>query len=239
MASTSAEQRPVQTVKTSQWIGLAVVYLLVPLIPLGVGWDFSWWQAWAYFVVIFAAGVGGRMWAERQHPGLQAERVKFGRTQDTKNWDKILAPLTAISVSFPLYIIAGLDHRFHWSPIFPFWLNILGILLCIFGYAFAMWALAANRFFDSTVRIQAERGHVVCDNGPYRLVRHPGYAGNILPLAGLVLALSSLWTIIPAVVALVIVVTRTVLEDRTLQEELPGYREYAQRVRYRLVPGIY
>jgi len=80
---------------------------------------------------------------------------------------------------------------------------------------------------------------VVCDSGPYRFVRHPGYAGNILPLLGIVLALSSLWTIIPAAVALVITMIRTALEDQTLQEELPGYQEYARRVRYRLIPGIY
>jgi protein-S-isoprenylcysteine O-methyltransferase Ste14 len=102
-----------------------------------------------------------------------------------------------------------------------------------------MWALAVNRFFSSAVRIQTERGHEVCDTGPYRYVRHPGYAGNVLPLFGIVLALSSLWTVIPAVIALIIVVVRTELEDRTLQAELPGYQDYAQRVRYRLLPGIY
>jgi protein-S-isoprenylcysteine O-methyltransferase Ste14 len=89
------------------------------------------------------------------------------------------------------------------------------------------------------VRIQKERGHTVCDTGPYRIVRHPGYLGNILPLPGIVLALGSLWAIIPAVAALVVVIIRTVLEDRTLQAELPGYREYAQRVKYRLFPGLF
>ena len=102
-----------------------------------------------------------------------------------------------------------------------------------------VWALVENRFFSSTVRIQTDRGHAVCDSGPYRIVRHPGYAGNILPLAGIVLALGSVWTLIPAMVALIIAVIRTTLEDRTLQDELPGYRDYAQRVRYRLIPGIF
>ena len=96
-----------------------------------------------------------------------------------------------------------------------------------------------NRFFFSTVRIQTDRGHVVCDSGPYRIVRHPGYAGNMLSLPGIVLALGSVWTLIPVAVALIISVIRTVLEDQTLQKELPGYRDYAQRVRYRLFPGIY
>jgi protein-S-isoprenylcysteine O-methyltransferase Ste14 len=80
---------------------------------------------------------------------------------------------------------------------------------------------------------------VVCDTGPYRIVRHPGYIGNILPLAGVVLALSSVWTLIPAALALIIAVIRTALEDRTLQDELPGYQDYARKVRYRLVPGIW
>ena len=145
----------------------------------------------------------------------------------------------ALSIGHPLVIVAGLDHRFGWSPAFPLWLILLGFFLIAFGYAFAVWALVENRFFSSVVRIQTDRGHVVCDSGPYRIVRHPGYAGNILPLLGIVLALSSLWTLIPAAVALVIAVIRTALEDRTLQEELPGYKEYARRVRYRLFPGIY
>jgi protein-S-isoprenylcysteine O-methyltransferase Ste14 len=161
------------------------------------------------------------------------------KAQSAKTWDKVLAPLMALSVSFPPVIVAGLDHRFGWSPVFPSWLIVLGFLSISLGYAFAAWALTENRFFSSVVRIQTERGHVVCDTGPYRFVRHPGYAGNILPLFGIVLALGSVWTLIPAAVASIISVIRTVLEDQTLQEELPGYRDYARRVRYRLIPGIY
>ena len=145
----------------------------------------------------------------------------------------------ALSISFPLPIVAGLDHRFVWSPAFPLWLIVLGFILTSLGYAFAAWAMAENRFFSSVVRIQTDRGHAVCDSGPYGLVRHPGYAGNIPPLLGIVLALGSVWALIPAVATLIIAVVRTALEDQTLQEELPGYRDYARRVRYRLIPGIY
>jgi protein-S-isoprenylcysteine O-methyltransferase Ste14 len=99
--------------------------------------------------------------------------------------------------------------------------------------------LIENRFFSTVVRIQVDRGHVVCDSGPYRIVRHPGYAGIMLALPGMVLALSSMWTLIPAAVALIIAVIRTVLEDQALRDELPGYPDYARRVRYRLIPGIY
>ena len=240
MTSKTVNQKAVQTMSHRQWIGLIVVYLLIPLVLLVCGGDFGWWQAWIYSLLIVTAGVGGRILAERRHPGLLAERQNIEKIQVAKAWDKVLAPLMALmSIGFPLAIVAGLDHRFGWSPVFPLWIIVLGIILIALGYAFSMWALVENRFFSSVVRIQADRGHVVCDSGPYRIVRHPGYAGYILPLLGIVLALGSLWTLIPAAVALVIAVIRTALEDRTLQEELPGYQEYARRVRYRLFPGIY
>ena len=239
MAGKAVDQTVIQSLPRRQWIRMILVYLLIPLILLVCGGDIGWWQAWIYSLLIFAAGIGGRWWAERRHPGLLAERINFEKSPGVKRWDTVLSPLMAISVGFPMVIVAGLDHRFGWSPVFPIWLNILGLILIAIGYAFAAWALAENRFFSSVVRIQTDRGHVVCDTGPYRFVRHPGYAGNILPLPGIVLALSSLWTLIPAAAALIITLTRTVLEDRTLQEELPGYLDYAQRVRYRLCPGIY
>ena len=239
MASKTGTQKVVGGLPLRQWIRLAVIYLLLPLLLLGCGGDLGWAAAWVFSALIFAVGIGSRTWAERRHPGLLAERAVFGQSPGIKPWDKVLAPLMAVSISFPLVIVAGLDHRFGWSPAFPVWVNVFGLLLVAAGYALAAWAMAENRFFSGVVRIQTDRGHVVCDSGPYRWVRHPGYAGNILPLAGIVLALGSLWTILPAAFALGIAVTRTALEDRTLQDELPGYRDYARRVRYRLLPGIY
>lgn len=228
-----------QTVSPRQWIRLVVVYLLIPLILLICGGDPGWWQAWLYSLLILAAGIGGRMWAEQRHPGLTAERQNVENIQNAMAWDKVLAPLMAVSISYPMVIVAGLDHRYNWSSEFPLWLNVTGFILIAFGYAFAAWAVAENRFFSSVVRIQTDRGHEVCDTGPYRFVRHPGYAGNILALFGIVLALDSVWTLIPAAVASIIAVIRTVLEDQTLQTGLPGYRDYARHVRYRLIPGLY
>ncbi|MDX1817475.1 MAG: isoprenylcysteine carboxylmethyltransferase family protein [Marinobacter sp.] len=239
MSSHADGPTAVQAASPHHWIGLAVAYLLIPLALLVCGGDLGWWQAWSYSPLIVTVGVGGRIWAERRHPGLLAERQNMKKAKNAKGWDKILAPLMALSVSFPPVIVAGLDHRFGWSSVFPLWLTVLGFLLISLGYAFATWALVENRFFSSVVRIQTDRGHVVCDSGPYRIVRHPGYAGNIFALFGIVLAFSSTWTLIPVTVALIIAVIRTMLEDQTLKDELPGYRDYAQRVRYRLIPGIY
>jgi protein-S-isoprenylcysteine O-methyltransferase Ste14 len=203
------------------------------------GYDWGWWQGWAYSLLFVSSGIGLRLWAERRHPGLMAERAQLSRAPGVKSWDRILAPLMALSLGLPLFVVAGLDHRLGWSPHFPSWINILGLVLAAAGYGFAGWALLENRFFSAVVRIQAERGHVVCDTGPYKIVRHPGYSGSILPPLAMALALDSVWTVIPATAAVVIAVVRTALEDRTLQAELPGYREYAERVRHRLIPGIY
>jgi protein-S-isoprenylcysteine O-methyltransferase Ste14 len=239
MASNTGDQQTVQTMTPSQWLGLISIYLLIPFMLLVCGGHLGWWQAWVYAFLIMVASIGGRIWAERRHPGLLAERVNFEKAQEAKPWDKVLAPLMVVSSYFPPVIVAGLDHRFGWSPVFPTWLTLLGFILIAWGYAFSVWALVENRFFSSVVRIQTDRGHLVCDTGPYQIVRHPGYTGNLLPLPGMVLALGSVWTLVPAMVALIITVVRTALEDRTLHEELPGYREYGQRVRYRLVPWIY
>ena len=239
MSAKTVSVKATQTASPRQWVGLVVLYLLFPVILLICSGDPGWWQAWLFSLLIISAGIGGHIWAELRHPGMLAERENIENIQNAESWDRVLAPLMAVSIGFPLVIVAGLDHRFNWSPEFPLWLMMIGFIMILLGYAFASWALAENRYFSSVVRIQTDRGHEVCDSGPYRFVRHPGYIGSIIPPFGIVLALGSLWTLIPAIVALIITVIRTVLEDRTLQEELPGYRDYAQRVRFRFIPGIY
>ena len=101
------------------------------------------------------------------------------------------------------------------------------------------WAEAVNKFFEPTVRIQTDRGHRVIDTGPYAIVRHPGYVSGFLVFIGMPLCLGSLWALIPAVLVCLLLVVRTIWEDQTLREELAGYEEYAQRVRYRLIPGVW
>lgn len=239
MFSKKLNPNALKNTRLKHWYGTLLTYLLIPKVLMISGGDFGWWQGWLFGVLIVLAGICPRVLAEMKHPGFLAERIKFGKDQHVKLWDKILAPLMAMSFSLLLVIVAGLDHRFGWSPEFPIEINIIGFIIIIIGYSFAGWALVENQFFSILVRIQKERGHKVCDSGPYRIVRHPGYAGNLLAIPGIVLAFSSVYTIIPGVAALIITLLRTKLEDKTLQEELPGYRDYAQKVRYRLIPGIY
>jgi len=222
-----------------QWSGVVLVYSLVPFILFVCNGSVAWWQAWGFSILIFLAGVGTRAGVEIRFPGLMAERFKWGKGRTVLGWDRVLAPLMAISISFPLIIVAGLDHRFGWTAAFPLWVNSLGLFLILFGYAFSSWAMLENRYFSSLVYIQMDRGHTVCDTGPYRYVRHPGYAGTFLSVIGIVLALDSLWTIIPALFALLVTLIRTTLEDRALLKALPGYEEYSHRVLSRLLPGIW
>nr|NIU10729.1 isoprenylcysteine carboxyl methyltransferase [Phycisphaerae bacterium]NIW44044.1 isoprenylcysteine carboxyl methyltransferase [Gammaproteobacteria bacterium] len=119
MSAKTVNEEAAQTVSPRQWIRLVVVYLLIPVILFICGGDLGWWQAWLYSLLIVAAGVGGRIWSEQRHPGLMAERQNIEKMQDAKAWDKVLAPLMAVSVVFPMVIVAGLDHRYNWSPEFP------------------------------------------------------------------------------------------------------------------------
>jgi protein-S-isoprenylcysteine O-methyltransferase Ste14 len=148
-----------------------------------------------------------------------------------------------MAIFFPsamaVVILAALDDgRFHWLPV-PWWICVLGYGLLIVGIAGLTWAESVNKFFERTVRIQTDRGHEVIDTGPYRIVRHPGYVSGFFFLVGMSLALGSVWALIPAVLSCVVLVVRTILEDRLLREELAGYKEYTQRVRFRLIPGVW
>ena len=136
-------------------------------------------------------------------------------------------------------IIAGLDYRFGWSAPIPLAISLAALLVGLLGFAFSTWALVENRFFSAVVRIQTDRGHSVCSTGPYRFVRHPGYAGGILFYLMTPLILSSWWAFIPALLTTIFTIIRTHLEDKTLQAELDGYEAYARQTRYRLLPGVW
>jgi len=168
---------------------------------------------------------------------LLKERSKPG--EGTKTWDKAILGLSFM-VTISMYIIAGLDSgRFYWSPDFHWSICLLGIILTASGQLLFLVAQKQNRFFSSTVRIQTDREHVVCDTGLYKTVRHPAYLGSIIQAAGFPLLFGSLWSIIPVGVLIILFVIRTALEDRTLQNELKGYREYSDKTRYKIIPFIW
>jgi protein-S-isoprenylcysteine O-methyltransferase Ste14 len=132
-----------------------------------------------------------------------------------------------------------LNKRFGWAPELPIWLQVTGLALAVVGGLIILWAMMANRFFSAVVRIQDDRGHQVATTGPYKYVRHPGYASTFLYYPGAALSLGSAWALLPAALIIVLIVIRTMLEDKTLQKELPGYKAYTEKVKYRLIPGIW
>ena len=168
-------------------------------------------------------------------PELIAER---GRTdkKDIKAWDRVLTTLN-IFPTLGVPIIAGLDERFGWSPPLALAIQVVGLIFFALAQGLFTWAVVSNKFFSTAVRIQ--QGQTVASGGPYRYVRHPGYVGYVVFSFATPLALGSLWGLIPAGLTMCVLVVRTALEDRTLRDELDGYKEYAQRVRYRLLPAVW
>ncbi len=139
------------------------------------------------------------------------------------------------------WVIAGLDRgRFHWSDGVALWLRVTGLVAVAGGYALALWAMRVNRFFSSVVRIQSDRGQHVITTGPYAYVRHPGYLAGILIIVASGIGLGSwLAAALLVIFSLPFLLYRAVTEDRVLQSELTGYRDYASRVRWRIVPGLW
>lgn len=187
---------------------------------------------WVYLAILAAVFVASLFWVD---PDLARERMRPGGARPP-------AALWLFSgVLIAHWMIAGFDHgRFHWSDSVPVWLQAVGLTAMAAGYAFCLWAMRVNRFFSSVVRIQADRGQVVVTTGPYAIIRHPGYLAGAAFVVASGLALDS-WiaTAVLAVCTLPFLLRRAVIEDRMLRAELPGYREYAERVRWRLMPGVW
>jgi len=225
---------PVRAVVT-----FAVFVLILPAVIFLAAGTLHWPMGWVYYGLTAAGALASRAMVALVHPDLLAERARSQRAGDAKPWDRSLSLIVGLLAPLVTLMVIGLDKRWSWSPPLPAWLAPVGVALFVLGYGFSTWAMVANRFFSGVVRIQTERGHHVVSGGPYRIVRHPGYSGGILAEVATPLLLGSLWGFIPAAAYVAVIVVRTALEDRTLHEELPGYREYAQRTRYRLVPGVW
>jgi protein-S-isoprenylcysteine O-methyltransferase Ste14 len=196
----------------------------------------TWIWAWIYLGISVVVVLINGFIMLRTNPETVAER---GRPKETKNWDKIIAGPLALTQYLILPLVAGLDLRFDWTQVFSVAWHITGVVVTVVGIAFTSWAMIENAYFSTAVRIQSERGHTVCRTGPYRFVRHPGYVGFILQALSFPILLGSLWALIPGVISMILIGIRTYLEDSTLKAELPGYQDYMQAVRYRLLPGIW
>lgn len=211
------------------WVGvLVVVFLLAGRL------DYA--QGWLYFALTAVTTVLG-LWIATPSEALQKERLQ--PAGEIPRWDRIY-----FAISFPLWVlsmvVSPLDAgRLHLRPALPHAAVAIGSVLFLAGHAGFAWARLCNPFFSSVARVQTERGHQVCEAGPYRWIRHPGYLASAGYVLGGPLVLGSFWGLLPQIAAVGLLVWRTAREDQLLRDDLPGYREYSERVRWRLVPGLW
>lgn len=168
---------------------------------------------------------------------LLKERSKPG--EGVKSWDKIILGLSFLN-TIAMFMVAGFDSgRYHLSPPFHWSLYFIGIFFTIFGQLIFLIAQKQNKFFSSTIRIQTDRCHKVCNTGLYKYVRHPAYLGSIIQSLGFPLFFGSLWSFIPIFISILLLIIRTNLEDITLNKELIGYKDYTQKTKYKLFPFLW
>jgi len=221
-----------------RWTAKAAVgALFMAAVLFGSAGTFRWTGAWWYLALIVGTQLLTGMLLYARQPELLAERSAV--QQGSKTWDAPLATLMAIIGPVAMAVIAGLDVRYEWIGYVSRELALRALLVAAAGSLLGVWAMVTNAFFSSVIRIQEDRGHHVVSSGPYRLVRHPGYLGAILTTVATPYVLGSRWAVFAAWVTVAVILLRTWLEDRTLGAELPGYREYARRTRYRLFPWIW
>ncbi len=233
----AAQKSPTVAAGILKRVGAVALFLvLMAVILFWAAGRLNWLWAWVYLGIDLVSALITGTIALRTSPETIAER---GELRMTQNWDKVVSGFFALAFYFALPLVAGLDVRFAWARDLGLAWHVAGAVALAAGLGLSSWAMIANAYFSTAVRIQSERGHAVCTTGPYRFVRHPGYVGFILQSLSVAFLLGSLWALIPGLAAAALMVVRTSLEDRTLQAELPGYRDYVEQVRYRLVPGVW
>ena len=217
-------------------IRLLIFILILTIILFIVVGRWDWMTGWVYMTMYTCVTVISVLVVPFDQELIE-ERTQI--KEGVKEWDKRITVIGSILYPLAIFIVAGLDARNGWSPPVPLTLQFAALAVAAIGNLLSIWATAVNKFYSRFVRIQKERGHCVISEGPYRYLRHPGYLGQIIFSIASALALGSLWTLIPGGLFAVLLVVRTALEDRMLQDELEGYKEYAARVRYRLLPVVW
>jgi protein-S-isoprenylcysteine O-methyltransferase Ste14 len=214
-------------------LSMAVFFALFVLLP---DWTWGWTKGRLFSLVFLGASAVSVSYLWRANPQVVIARSRSHT--GTERWDIILLYFFIPSIIAIVPVAALDDDQFHWFPL-PWWVCGVGYVMFLVGFGIVTWAEAVNKFFEPTVRLQTDRGHTVVDTGPYAIVRHPGYVGFFLMAMGAALSLGSLWALIPVGLASLMLILRAQWEDQTLQAELQGYKEYTQRVRHKLIPGVW
>jgi len=219
--------------------GFTIYLILTPALLFITAGTLNWPMAWVYVVLVLVPAIGSRLAVWWRNPDTLRERARYREVEGALPQDRFLVGVVALYGPMIVAIVAGFDHRFAWPPPLPPAVQYLALAATVIGYALGIWSMLVNRFFSAVARIQDDRGQVVVTTGPYRIVRHPAYAGGLLAALGVPLMLDAAWALLPALGMIVALVWRTRLEDCMLMENLDGYAEYAGQTKYRLLPGIW
>ncbi len=216
----------------------SVMLILIMTVFFISAGNFTGFRPWAFFGASFLHYAISTAIQFKLNPELLVHRLKRKR-EGSKLWDEILMRAINLTVLVAVPAIAGLDvGRFHWSTL-DVQFAALGVVFLMTSTILINWAMAVNPHFEPTVRIQKDRDHNVISSGPYGIVRHPGYLGGVFYTLSIPLIIGSAFTFIPVGIYVTLLIIRASLEDRTLQEELDGYTEYARQVRHKLFPVIW
>jgi protein-S-isoprenylcysteine O-methyltransferase Ste14 len=207
------------------------------VILFSISGNFLWTGAWFFLIYLTISTFIGSGLVFSKKSGLLEER--WGKKGNVKTWDKILMPVAAVICPLIIVITSSLEIRLLKTQSLSIYWQILGFITGSLSCVILTWSMLTNKFFSSNVRIQNDRGQTVISNGPYHYVRHPGYVGMLLYAFTMPLLLGSCWAFYPALGMIISIIIRTMLEDKTLQAELIGYKDYSENVRYRLMPGIW
>jgi protein-S-isoprenylcysteine O-methyltransferase Ste14 len=211
------------------------IFFLIALMSFFVAGKINWYNGWLFWGITFSVLPLFYIIFSKDKD-LIKERMNYH--DNVKSWDRVIL-VFYILFNIIAFIIAPLDSgRYRWSTM-PYYLVAAGCVFLVLAYLLMFIAMRANRFFSSQVRIQSDRGHKVCMEGPYRHIRHPGYAGVMLMWIASPLILGSLYAFIPGFMIVILFIIRTYLEDETLLKELDGYSDYAMKTRYRIIPYIW
>lgn len=227
-------------ISTRTWVSLAVRTAMLPVAIMWPAGTWQWWEGWVLIGLWMIFFTILTIFLVYRDPALLIERMKASPVQKgQKDWDKVIMSLMFI-VGISLYIIPGFDViRFGWSQPFPRWVQVTALVVHIPCFILLGWVMLSNTYLSPVVKIAHEREHRVITDGPYAIVRHPMYSVVIVLSVAFPLALGSRFGLIPALLFVVLLIIRTMLEDRVLHTELPGYPEYAIVTHYRLIPGVW
>lgn len=216
--------------------GLFFLLLVMAALLFLPAWTLNYWQAWAFLAVFGASALAITLYLMKHDPKLLERRVYAGPTAEKESNQKIIQSITSLGF-IAMLVLPALDHRFHWWPAVPFFASVGGVVLVAIGFLIIFFVYEENTFTSATIEVYPEQK--VVSSGLYALVRHPMYMGGLVMFVGMILSLGSWWGLVMFALMMPALLWRIFDEEKLLTKDLPGYAEYKNTVRYRLVPFIW